>query len=147
MVFESRQVWTSSQLPSLSILGMRVLELSRRPETGARQLAELLCADSGMALRVVNAANSPLIASPARVESVEQAVSVLGTAAVTSLVLTLEVGDACLNRGAPTGTAAEFWRQAVAKAMITRNCSPFSFHERLGPCTALRPIERGYIRS
>ncbi len=117
MVFESRQVWTSSQLPTLSILGMRVLELSCRPETGARQLTELLCGDTGMALRVVNVANSPLFASPVRVETVEQAVAVLGTAAVTALVLTLEVGDACLNRGSLGGATAAFWRQAVAKAI------------------------------
>ena len=38
MVFETRQIWTSSQLPTLSMLGMKVLEMSRRSDTKPHEL-------------------------------------------------------------------------------------------------------------
>lgn len=123
MVFETRQIWTSSQLPTLSVLGMRVLELSRRSENVTRDLIAVLRSDTLFAHRLITLANSPLYpvitleGTTKPIETVEQAVESLGTAVVTSLSLTLAVGDACLNSAQPTGWAANLWRQAIVKAV------------------------------
>lgn len=117
MVFETRQVWTSSQLPTLSVLGMKVLELSRRPETTARELLDHLQTDSALSERIIAAANSPLCHSAAPVVTLEQAVESLGTSVVTSLTLSLLVRETCLNTGLPLPHVAAFWRQAVVKAV------------------------------
>ena len=124
MVFETRQIWTSSQLPTLSVLGMKVLELSRRSDVDARELSELLCVDATFSQRVITVANSPLFqnvvpgVSAIQIETIPQAVEKLGTAVIISLTLTLAVGDACLNGGHHQhGPAASFWPQAIVKAL------------------------------
>ncbi len=123
MLFETRQIWTSSQLPTLSVLGMKVLELSRRSDVDARELVELLRVDSTFSQRVITVANSPLFQNlpvgvvPIQIETVPQAVEQLGTAVIMSLTLTLAVGDACLNGSHPHGQSASFWRQAIVKAV------------------------------
>lgn len=124
MVFETRQIWTSSQLPTLSVLGMKVLELSRRSDVDARELTDLLRVDATFARRVITVANSPLFDHTAPtdvptvpIETVQQAVERLGTAVVTSLTLTLAVSDACLNGGHPQGVSGNLWHQAVVKAV------------------------------
>ena len=123
MLFETRQIWTSSQLPTLSVLGMKVLELSRRSDVDARELVELLRGDSTFSQRVITVANSPLFQNlpvgvvPIQIETVPQAVEQLGTAVIMSLTLTLAVGDACLNGSHPHGQSASFWRQAIVKAV------------------------------
>ena len=123
MLFETRQIWTSSQLPTLSVLGMKVLELSRRSDVDARELVELLRGDSTFSQRVITVANSPLFQNlpvgvvPIQIETVSQAVEQLGTAVIMSLTLTLAVGDACLNGSHPHGQSASFWRQAIVKAV------------------------------
>ncbi|MES2794209.1 MAG: HDOD domain-containing protein [Planctomycetota bacterium] len=123
MVFETRRIWTSPQLPTLSALGMKVLELSRRSDMHARELLTLLKTDAAFSRRVVAVANSPLFSpiSPESVaksiETVPQAVERLGISVVTSLVLTLTVSDTCLNGGHPQGLSASLWRQSLAKAV------------------------------
>ncbi len=123
MVFETRQIWTSSQLPTLSVLGMKVLELSRRSDVEARELIDLLRVDATFARRVITVANSPLFehaapnVSTVPIETVQQAVERLGTAVVTSLTLTLAVSDACLNGGHPQGVSGNLWHQAIVKAV------------------------------
>ncbi|MDB5339256.1 MAG: diguanylate cyclase [Planctomycetaceae bacterium] len=123
MVFETRQIWTSSQLPTLSVLGMKVLELSRRSDVDPRELVELLRVDATFSHRVITVANSALFQhlSPDQaaipLETVQQAVEKLGTAVITSLTLTLAVGDACLTGGHPHGLSANLWHQAIVKAV------------------------------
>lgn len=123
MVFETRQIWTSSQLPTLSMLGMKVLELSRRSDVEPRQLNDLIRADPTVARRIITIANSPLYQpnptdlGSQPIETVQQAVERLGTAVVTSLTLMLAVSDACLNCGHPHGLSAQLWHQAVVKAV------------------------------
>lgn len=123
MVFETRQIWTSSQLPTLSVLGMKVLELSRRSDVDPRELVELLRGDATFSHRVITVANSRLFRhgtpdqAAVPIETVQQAVEKLGTAVTTSLTLTLAVGDACLNGGHPHGLSANLWHQAIVKAV------------------------------
>ncbi len=123
MVFETRQIWTSSQLPTLSVLGMKVLELSRRSDVDPHELIELLRADGTFAHRVITVANSPLFQHVSAdhavvpIQTVQQAVEKLGTAVITSLTLTLAVSDACLNGGHPHGLSGNLWRQAIVKAV------------------------------
>lgn len=117
MVFETRQIWTSSQLPTLSVLGMKVLELSRHPETTARDLLGHLQTDEALCDEIIAAANSPLCAASEPVLNVEQAIQSLGNSAVTSLTLSLLVRETCLNTGLPQPHVAAFWRQTVVKAV------------------------------
>lgn len=142
MALDTRKIWTSARLPILSNVGMKVLELSRHPATAPRELVGLLDSDRVMSRNLVAAANSPLCALPSPVLSVEQALSALGTACVTSLTLSLSLVDAFqavalqdLNAAVPGdgSTTAEpltdaeqalqikllerFCRQAVVKAI------------------------------
>lgn len=116
MVFETRQVWTSSQLPRLSVIGMKVLELSRRAETPSRELLDQLHTNPELCQRIVFAANSPWFNCAPQVATIEQAWQTLGTSDTTSLALALIVEDACLKSEPSTPLNTQFWRQAVVKA-------------------------------
>ncbi|MDB5391374.1 MAG: domain-like protein [Planctomycetaceae bacterium] len=94
MALDTRKIWTSPRLPTLSAVGTKVLELSRHPATAPRELATLLNSDPPLAKKLVAAANSPLCTLSSPVLSTEQALSALGTACVTSLTLSLSLVNA-----------------------------------------------------
>jgi diguanylate cyclase (GGDEF)-like protein len=100
MAIDTQKIWNSPRIPTLSTVGMKVLELSRHPATAPRELLALLNADPNLAKKLVATANSPLCALSSPVSSAEQALSALGANCVTSLTLSL-----CLIEVFQAGTA------------------------------------------
>lgn len=121
MLFETRQIWTSSHLPALSRLGTHVLALSREPETSSVELLKLLRTDTHLEHRILAVANStwfgPQTGTAPSVETLEQALAALGTSDMTSLALALVVRETCLCPGMPLPHITRFWKQAVVKAV------------------------------
>ncbi len=117
---ELRKVLGDYQLPAFRKTVLRVLEEIRRPDAGAPAIAELISLDPGMSTGLLKMVNSAAFSSARPIETVAQAVVMLGNSGVESLVLSIGVGAALPNAPAPGFDSRQFWSAAARRAATGR---------------------------
>lgn len=117
MVFDARHIWESPQLPVLSAVGKKLIDLSRSSESTVDDLLQALQADAAFSAELIGAANTPLCSATAQCETTSQAVEHLGPAAVTFLGISLAVRDCNLAAETASPQVIPCWRQMVVKAV------------------------------
>jgi len=80
-------VLASPQLPSLPTVASRLLTLTAKEDATLAEVAELVSRDVALCARILKVANSAFYSFPQQICSISQAISMLGTNAVQSLVL------------------------------------------------------------
>lgn len=73
---------------SFPVVYGRVNQLMAEPDFATAELASLISQDPGLTIRLLQIANSPFYGLSREVESISQAVSILGTERIRELVLT-----------------------------------------------------------
>ena len=81
-------VSTLNSLEPLPQVAMRVLELSRRDDLIPRELADVVKTDPAITAKVLKLCNSAFYGFRREIGSVEEASNMIGTRALTNLVLT-----------------------------------------------------------
>src|SRR5450756_1423672 len=103
-MIDPQKIWQSAQLPTLPVVAFRLIELSRSPDTGIAEIASTIKSDPAIVARLLKAANSSLFGLTSKVKSIDQAVVLLGTTAVTALALGFSLVDTSTCQG-PLGEA------------------------------------------
>jgi len=80
-------VLKSDSLPSLPSVASKLVTLTSQEDTTLSDVAELISQDIGMSTKILKVSNSAFYSFPQQITSIQQAVSMLGTKAVQSLVL------------------------------------------------------------
>lgn len=80
-------VLKSNSLPSLPTVASKLVSLTSKEETMLSDVADLISQDIAMSSKILKVANSAFYSFPQQIGSIQQAVSMLGTNAVQSLVL------------------------------------------------------------
>jgi len=80
-------VQAAGKLPTPPGVLIRLLELSRKPEVSARELAETVAMDPGLSAKVLRFVNSPLAGLRSKVSSLPQAVALMGVRSVKMMAL------------------------------------------------------------
>ncbi|HEY2252438.1 MAG TPA: HDOD domain-containing protein [Planctomycetaceae bacterium] len=115
-MIDPHKIWQSAQLPSLPIVAFKLIELSRSPDTGIAQIVATIKSDPAIVARLLKASNSSLFGQSSKVKSIDQAVVLLGTTAVTALALGFSLVDTSLCHG-PLGEAyTNYWLQSTVHA-------------------------------
>jgi len=81
------RILTSAQLPTLPTLAVRLLELTSREETSLSDIVGCIAQDMALSAKILKVANSSFYNFRQQVTTINQAVALLGTNAVRSLVL------------------------------------------------------------
>jgi len=81
------RILTSAQLPTLPATAVRLLELTARDDTTFPDIVDCITRDVALSAKILKAANSSFYSFQRRIVSINQAVALLGTNAVRSLVL------------------------------------------------------------
>ena len=115
-MIDPRKIWSSSQLPTLPTVAMKLLELSRNPETELREIVSLIKTDPAISAKLLKAANSTFFGFSSKITSVDRAVPLLGTTMVTSLTLSFSVVDAAVTKGLLAEHYRNYWLQSVVHA-------------------------------
>lgn len=106
-----------TELPTIPETLTRILELIEDPNSGARDLADVIRGDAPLSAKVLRLANSPLYHKSRDVGTIQECVSVLGYRTVRQVALCVAVvsslGQECDNRGA-TLDYRDLWRHSVA---------------------------------
>jgi putative nucleotidyltransferase with HDIG domain len=109
-----------SSLPSLPLLYNRLDESINHPRSSIADIALILSEDQGLASRILKLANSPLFGYFSKIDTITQAVTIIGIQQVRDLALAISVMG--LFKGIPEDliTMDRFWKHSIACALTAR---------------------------
>lgn len=98
-------------------IALQIIEMARQPETGIETIARTVSLDPALSQRLLRVANSPLYAGRRKVETLNQAMTLLGLNATMTLALGFS-----LVRGihGSAGEQAAVWRRSVLGSLAAR---------------------------
>jgi HD-like signal output (HDOD) protein len=115
----SKLPWAHLRLPPFPYVAVRVLELACRENVQLHQLCDLISSDAAFASEVLTIANSLLYAPLYPVNSILQAVTVLGANTLQGLCVTVGV-RAYMGRSMHFPAMRGLWRHNLACALIAQ---------------------------
>jgi HD-like signal output (HDOD) protein len=115
-----QKVVKSAQLISLPDIYIKLKELMDDPEYTMVEIAFLVGRDPGMATRFLRVVNSPLNRRARKIETVSQAVSLLGVRQVHDIVLSASVAEAFEGIQTDVMNMKKFWQRSFYCAVMTK---------------------------
>ena len=115
-----RVVANIRNLPTPPIVFHQIQKVINDPRAGATQVAAVLAEDPAMSVKVLKLTNSAFYGLAREVESVKQAVVIVGMEAVKNLVLSASVLDMFKGGGVDQEYQESFWRHSLATAFCCR---------------------------
>ncbi len=107
-------------IPSLPVLYEELTAVLRREDFSLPQIERIIAKDVGMAAKILQLANSAFIGTHGRVSSLLQAVSLIGTETVRTLVLSVHVFSRCDGNSEVTAYLPALWDHSVAAAAMAQ---------------------------
>ncbi len=111
-----------NQLDPVPVIIHKVLSLADDPEASLKDLVEVVERDPAITANLLKMANSAYMGLPVKVDSVQQAVSMLGLQKVVEMVLSQNLSGNLNRPQKGYGLAkGDLWRQSLAVAMVARS--------------------------
>lgn len=107
-------------IPSLPTLYEELTAVLRREDFSLPQIERIVAKDVGMAAKMLQLANSAFIGTHGRVSSLLQAVSLIGTETVRTLVLSVYVFSRCDGNSEVAAYLPALWDHSVAAASLAQ---------------------------
>jgi len=107
-------------IPSLPTLYHELTAVLRLEDPSLAQIERIISKDVGMAAKILQLANSAFIGTRARVSSLLQAVSLIGTESVRTLVLSVHVFSQCDGDSEVAAYLPALWDHSVAVASLAQ---------------------------
>jgi putative nucleotidyltransferase with HDIG domain len=104
-------------IPTLSVVVQRVMELVNNPKTSASQIADVLKRDQVLTAKVLRLVNSSFYNLSTEITDVSRALAFLGFNTISMLVLGTSVFSSFEIKAAPYFNVLEFWRHSLASAI------------------------------
>lgn len=120
-------------LPSLPAVVSELLASMNQDDIDTHALAAKITLDQALTAKTLRLANSSFYGMPAKVTSIQQAISVLGFHAIRTLVTACSVTDSFVPAPGNQFDFHAFWRHSIASAVCARVLAP---HVRINPDTA-----------
>jgi len=112
-----RQALPDYQLPSFPDVVARVRDLVRDPKASLAQLGDAIAQDPGLSTKVLSVVNSGAVYLRSPVDTVRQAVAMLGMSNVETLVVAVSA-KSVLPSSSGSPIVASFWRSAARRAAV-----------------------------
>lgn len=114
------QVIATGSLPTLSTVASKLINITGKEDTTIWDISKLISQDVSLSTKVLKVVNSSFYNFPNEVGTIQQAVAILGTNAVRSLVLSFSF----LNMERPKHGAGfnyeRFWEESLAAAVASK---------------------------
>lgn len=115
-----QQVIDSGSLPTLSTVASKLINITGKEETTIYDITKLIAQDVSLSTKILKVVNSSFYNFPNEVGTIQQAVAILGTNAVRSLVLSFSF----LNMERPAHGKGfdyeRFWEESLAAAVASK---------------------------
>lgn len=109
-----------SSVPSLPLHYSRLDEAINHPRSSIADIAKVLSEDQGLAARILKLANSPLFGYFSKIDTITQAVTIIGIQQVRDLALAISVMGLFKGLSEDLVTMEEFWRHSICSALTAR---------------------------
>ena len=112
-------------LPTPPAAAMELLRLSRDPDAGLGEMAEVLALDGGLAARIIATANSAIYRREREATTIERAIGQIGVRSVVTVALGHSVTSQLPRDGRIAGLdLARYWKNSLMTAVSTRDLCP-----------------------
>jgi putative nucleotidyltransferase with HDIG domain len=112
-----------TDLPSLSLVLSKLSRITANPTSSAQQVADIVKLDPALTAKVLRLANSAYFGIPRTIDSLKNAVVLLGQKRVYSLALTSGMLQVLSKKEALPFSHKDFWHHSVAVGMIAEAIS------------------------
>jgi putative nucleotidyltransferase with HDIG domain len=109
-----------SAVPSLPQLYTKLDETINHPRSSIADIAKVLSEDQGLAARILKLANSPLFGYFSRIDTITQAVTIIGIQQVRDLALAISVMGIFKDVPKDLISMDRFWRHSIGCALAAR---------------------------
>lgn len=110
------QVLKSQQLPTLPTIAIRLLELTRDPDSEIRDFVDTVKSDPALSAKILKSANSSYFGLSSSVTTVDRAIVLLGTTVATSLSLSFSLSDEAMSSGPLAEHYRDYWMQSIVQS-------------------------------
>lgn len=112
-------------ISSLPLILIQLNEVINNPYSSVIDIGKIIAQDQGLTARLLRLANSPFYSYPSKVETITQAVTIIGTRQILDLVLATSVMK--MFKGIPEDivTMESFWHHSIACGTIARTLAVF----------------------
>ena len=116
------RIMGSSQLPTLPVIALKVLELTRRDDVSVPEIAELIMTDPALASKILRTVNSPFYGLTKQVGTISAALVILGLQAAKTLALgfSLLTHLKTQEKGEHGFDQTRFWKRSIFVATASR---------------------------
>ena len=123
------KIWTCTQLPTLPTVALKLLRISKDPETGIDQIVDVIRTDPAIAAKILKLANSSFFGLSSKVISIDRAVPMLGKTVVTSLAFGFSLDDASMARGELATHYNNYWKRSVIQGIAADVLGEYASNE------------------
>ncbi len=106
--------------PTLPVVYRRINELLRNPYTSASDISAVVSEDQVITTKLLRLVNSAHYGFPKKIETVTRAVSLVGSKALSDLVLATSVMDLFQDESVDNWSLTDFWRHSLGVACAAR---------------------------
>lgn len=107
-------------LPSPPSVAMQIIALAQDPNATLGAAAQIISVDPALSARLLRVANSPLYATRRRIDTLTQAMAMLGLNATLSLALGFSLVHGLRGHNGTAELQERIWRRSVLAAMAAR---------------------------
>ena len=104
-------------LPSPPAIAVRILEAVKKEETSFDELSRIITADPALAAKILKAANSPIYNRTTKVDSIQRALTVIGSNALKNIALSFVIADKMKSTSDDAFDFDFFWKRSVTAAV------------------------------
>lgn len=115
-----KKVLQSDELPTLPTVASELITLTSREDTTLADIADLVSKDISLSAKILKVSNSAFYSFPQQIGSIHQAVSILGTNAVRSLVLSFSFLSIDSGKKLSNFNFKQFWQKSLALAVSSK---------------------------
>lgn len=113
-------VVNSEELPTLPNVATKLISLTSEDDTTLGDIAALVSQDISLSAKILKVSNSAFYSFPQQIGSIKQAVSILGTNAVRSLVLSFSFLTIKTGKKQSRFNFENFWERSLASAVASK---------------------------
>ncbi len=113
-------VLASDELPTLPTVASKLISLTSREDTTLTDIANLVSKDISLSSKILKVSNSAFYSFPQQIGSINQAISILGTNAVRSLVLSFSFLTIKSGSKKSRFDFSKFWEKSLASAVASK---------------------------
>ncbi len=114
--------WANPSIPTIPTIAVKLMELLNSKDVSSKEVAELICQDPALTVKVLRAVNSAFYALNTEVTNIRHATVLLGASEVLKIAITSVLAERFLDVPASAkASAMKLWTHSVAVAVLSQD--------------------------